>query len=165
MSSSNLENRRKAARLACRARAVFHPRAACAPGAAGTRDSGLPHTSARANFIFGDVQRQLHDEAVFHQADEEPPAGITGWKAKHAADSKAAVMLDEFREEWLQISSKRNRHGTCDCKLLLLLLQQPAFSLDTPAVAAKSAVLLHDPVAGNDETDAVGRAGSGHGAS
>ena len=53
---------------------------------------------------------QLHDEAVLHQADKQLPAGVTGRQAEHAANAKAAMVFDKFREEWLQIGSKRNRH-------------------------------------------------------
>ena len=95
---------------------------------------------------------------VFNQADEHLPPGVAGGKAEHAADAEAAMMLDEFGEKRLEIGSKRNRHASSDCKLLLLLLQQPAFSLDAPAVAAEAAVLLHDAVARDDEADVIGRA-------
>jgi len=47
------------------------------------------------------------------------------------------MVLDEIGEKWLKIGSKRNRHATSDCKLLLFLLQQFAFSLGAPAVTAE----------------------------
>jgi hypothetical protein len=108
VSGGNFEDGRKAARLACGAGPVFHPDAACSSGAAWPRDSFSRFS--RAHFVSCHVLWQLHDEAVLHQADKQLPAGVTGRQAEHAADAKAAMMLDEFREEWLQIGSKRNRH-------------------------------------------------------
>src|SRR5262249_51845706 len=51
-----------------------------------------------------------------------------------------------------------------DCKLLLFLLQQFAFSLDPPTITAEPAVLLDDAVARDYETDVVGRTGARDGA-
>src|SRR5207237_4194863 len=79
-------------------------------------------------------------------------------KTEEPPGAKTAMVLDEFSEKTLQIRSKGNRHASSDCKLLLLLLQQLAFSLDAPAIAAKAAVPLHDAVAGNDEADVIGGA-------
>ena len=72
-----------------------------------------------ANLALRDVLGQPDDDAVLHQADEETAAGVSGWETEHAADSQAAVVLDEFREEWLKISSKRDGHRTTDCKAKL----------------------------------------------
>ena len=38
------------------------------------------------------------------------PAGVPGRQAEHTADPKAAMMFNEFGEEWREIGSKRNRH-------------------------------------------------------
>jgi hypothetical protein len=108
VSGGNFEDGRKAACLACGTGLVCYPDAACTSGATGTRDSFS--SFSRAHFVSCHVVRQLHDQAVLHQADKQLPAGVTGRQAEHAADAKAAMMLDEFREEWLQIGSKRNRH-------------------------------------------------------
>ena len=74
------------------------------------------------------------------------------------------MLLDEVGEKRLKIGSKRNRHASSDCKLLLLLLQQLAFPLDAPTVPAETAVLLHDTVAGDDEADVIGGARTRDGA-
>src|SRR6185503_13531339 len=104
------------------------------------------------------------DEPVLDQADEHLAAGVAGRQAEHPADPEAAMMLDELGKKRLKIRSKRNRHARSDCKLLLLLLQQPPFPLDTPAITAKPATLLHDAMAGDDQADVIGRAGPRHGA-
>src|SRR5258705_12473874 len=139
-------------------RRVLDPRPAWTAGARERR--GL----ASAQFLFRDVRREFHDEAVIHQADEHAPAGVTGRTPEHPADSEAAMMLDELGEKRLKIRSKRNRHARSDCKLLLLLLQQRPFPLDSPAIAAKPAVLLHHAMAGDHQADVIGRAGPRHGA-
>ena len=72
------------------------------------------------------------------------------------------MVFDEVSEEWLKIGSKRNRHATSDCKLLLFLLQQFAFPRGAPAVTAEPAALLHYAMAGDDETDVIGRTGAGN---
>ena len=75
-----------------------------------------------------------------------------------------AMMLDEFGERWFETLETQSAQ-TCDCKLLLLLLQQLALSLDAPSISAEPAALVHDPVARDDEAHAIGRTGPGDGAS
>jgi hypothetical protein len=81
------------------------------PGPAGAARPGERRRLAAAQLFFRDVRRELHDEAIVHQADEHAPAGVTGRTPEHLADAEAAMMLDEMGEKRLKIRSKRNRHG------------------------------------------------------
>jgi hypothetical protein len=95
VSGGNFEDGRKAGCLARGARRVFHPRPAGPPLAAEGR------ASAPAHLFFRNVLGQLHDDAFLDQADKEFAAGVAGRQAEHATKAKAAMLLDEFSEEWL----------------------------------------------------------------
>jgi hypothetical protein len=47
------------------------------------------------------VRRQLDPKAVFDQAHEHLAPGVAGREAEHAANPKAAMVLDEFGEKRL----------------------------------------------------------------
>lgn len=154
MPRGKLEERREPMGFPHIARGVFDP--GLARTAAASEHRGI----ATPNLFLGELLRELHNQSVFDETDEHLPASIAGRKAEHATRAKAAVMLDEIDEKWLEIGSKRNRHATSDCKLLLFPLQQFAFSLDAPAITAEPAILLHHAMARDDETDMIAGTGA-----
>ena len=154
MSGSDFEKRRESVNLSRRPRHIFDPRLAGLSAACEWCGVAAPE------LFPGKWLGELHDQSVFDETDKHLPASVAGRKTEQATSSEAAVVFDEINEEWLKIGSKRNRHATSDCKLLLFLLQQFAFSVGAPAVTAKSSVLLYHAMARDDEADVIGRTGA-----